>query len=142
VETWVSGSIAECPLGFEAIPHQSLNVPCAMDNGDDVERFRVAQIEHHVGVCVVDMDRPGQQVVAEVADAGILRKAVEGYIEALFDIHAARPAGVFGDPIEDRGKVLLGVGREFIAGRHAQAVRESGWLARRSAMRARSSSSV
>ena len=48
-----------------------------MDDGDDVQRFRVAQIEHRVRVGAVEVDRSRQQVVAEVADAGILRKAVE-----------------------------------------------------------------
>ena len=104
---------------FETVLHQGWDVPCPVDDGDDVEWFRIAQIEQHVWVGVVEVDRPGEEVVAKVADAGVLRQAVEGFIEALFDIHAVLPAGVFGDLIEESGKVLLGVGREFIAGLHA-----------------------
>lgn len=97
-----------------------------MDNGDDVEWFRVAEIEHHVRVGEVEVDRPGQQVVAKMADAGIPGKAVESRVQALFYVHAARPAGVFGNAVEESGEVLFGVGRKFIAERHAQAVRASG----------------
>jgi hypothetical protein len=33
---------------------------------------------------------------------------------------------VFGNAVEESGEVLFGVGRKFIAERHAQAVRASG----------------
>ena len=99
--------------------HQGWDVPCAVDNGDDVERFGVAQVEHHVGRGMVDVDRPGEQVVAKMADAWVSGKAIECGIQALLDVHAARLAGVFGDLVEESGKVLLSVGCELISGRHA-----------------------
>jgi hypothetical protein len=45
-----------------------------------------------------------------MSDAGILGEDIEGLLETLFDVHAARPAGLFGDPVEKSGKVLFGVG--------------------------------
>jgi flavin-binding protein dodecin len=49
---------SESVSAFETVLHQGWDVPRAMDDGDDIEWFRVAEIEHHVRVGEVEVDRP------------------------------------------------------------------------------------
>jgi len=87
-----------------------------MEYADDLERIGVGKIKHLVGRHVVEANPAWQQVLADVADAGVPGQQGKGVKQTLFHFEAPSPGtSALGEIPEHDFEVFFGEGSEDVA---------------------------